>query len=87
MTQQFRRKAGSASKVGWSTKLTWFVGLDIDHRGNITGMAASAFYGTEGDGIMATHAVKVGPFDDVDTILDTCMLEAALKLGEQLTLF
>jgi hypothetical protein len=87
MTQRFRRKASRLEEVTWSNRLSWYVNLDVDNRGNITAMGAVCTYGS---GELATcgHAhVKVGPFDDVDEILEQLLVESALNTHEQMRMF
>ena len=87
MTQRFRRKAGQVSQMTWSTNIRWMVTLWVDNRANIYSMDAVCTYGS---GDLATHghaAEQVGPFDDVDTVLERLLVDAAVNCHGQLTFF
>lgn len=87
MTQLFRRKAGSNPKEVWSSLVRWEVTMRIDNRGNVHHVWANCQYG-QGDDPMTGHYQRdVGPFDDLDAILNEIMVESALRCSEQLTLF
>lgn len=71
----------------WSRDLRWYVNLRCDHRGNVFYLDVTAQYGREGQYTYGHFGRPVGPFDDLSTLVQGGMVDAACMCSDQLTLF
>jgi hypothetical protein len=71
----------------WSRDLQWIVTLKCDNRGNVFHLNVTAQYGREGQYTYGHFHKMVSPFDDLSTIIQGGMVDAACLISDQLVLF
>lgn len=71
--------------VVWSRDLRWIVHLHIDSRMNPTEVHATCQHSRMADGPIGHAGERIGPFDDINEVINRVMIDSAVNGWDQLT--